>query len=238
MTRRTRCSTRCRGDVVQADVALRPVGDCLGDELGTVVAPRHGGLPTGRNKAVQFVDEFVTGDRTLHETAEALTGVLVHDRCDLDGAPVFVGLEMKIDPPHYVRARRRRGVHRGGADSFATPLQRVPEAFHPPQALHPLLVPRLPLGTGVTNPKTLVFVAAVLPQFVDPAAGPAWAQILLLGLLFAAIALVSDGAYALAASGARGWLARSPRRLERMRAAGGVMIASLGVVLMASRRVA
>lgn len=91
---------------------------------------------------------------------------------------------------------------------------------------------------GVTNPKTLVFVAAVLPQFVDPAAGPAWAQILLLGLLFAAIALVSDGAYALAASGARDWLARSPRRLERMRAAGGVMIASLGVVLMASRRVA
>ena len=49
-----------------------------------------------------------------------------------------------------------------------------------------------------------------------------------------AIALVSDGAYALAASGARDWLARPPRRLERMRAAGGVMIASLGVVLMAS----
>lgn len=91
---------------------------------------------------------------------------------------------------------------------------------------------------GVTNPKTLVFVAAVLPQFVDPAAGPAWAQILLLGLLFAVIALVSDGAYALAASGARDWFARSPRRLERMRATGGVLIGSLGVALMASRRVA
>lgn len=91
---------------------------------------------------------------------------------------------------------------------------------------------------GVTNPKTLVFVAAVLPQFVNPAAGPAWVQILLLGVLFAVIALVSDGAYALAASGARGWFARSPRRLERMRATGGVMIASLGVVLMASRRAA
>lgn len=91
---------------------------------------------------------------------------------------------------------------------------------------------------GVTNPKTLVFVAAVLPQFVDPAAGPAWAQILLLGLLFAVIALVSDGAYALAASGARDWFARSPRRLERMRATGGVLIGSLGVALMASRRAA
>ncbi|WP_291382285.1 LysE family translocator [Demequina sp.] len=91
---------------------------------------------------------------------------------------------------------------------------------------------------GVTNPKTLVFVAAVLPQFVDPDAGPAWAQILLLGLLFAVIAMVSDGAYALAASGARDWFARSPRRLERMRGVGGVLIGSLGVVLMASRRAA
>lgn len=91
---------------------------------------------------------------------------------------------------------------------------------------------------GASNPKTLVFMAAVLPQFVDPAAGPAWLQILLLGLLFAVIALVSDGAYALAASGARDWFARSPRRLARMRATGGVMIASLGVAVMVSRRVA
>lgn len=115
-----------------------------------------------------------------------------------------------------------------------------------PDADAPVVPARRPLGrvlgesftVGVTNPKTLVFVAAVLPQFVDPAAGPAWVQILLLGLLFAVIALVSDGAYALAASGARQWFARSPRRLARMRATGGVMIGTLGVVLMASRRVA
>ena len=67
---------------------------------------------------------------------------------------------------------------------------------------------------GVTNPKTLVFVAAVLPQFVDPAVGPPWAQILLLGVLFAAIALVSDGALALVAAGARDWLlAQAARRM-------------------------
>jgi len=115
-----------------------------------------------------------------------------------------------------------------------------------PDADAPVVPAHRPLGrvlgesftVGVTNPKTLVFVAAVLPQFVDPAAGPAWVQILILGLLFAVIAVVSDGAYALAASGARDWFARSPRRLERMRATGGVMIGSLGVVLMASRRVA
>ncbi|WP_084074692.1 LysE family translocator [Demequina sp. NBRC 110052] len=91
---------------------------------------------------------------------------------------------------------------------------------------------------GVTNPKTLVFVAAVLPQFVDPTRGPAWAQILILGMVFAAIAIVSDGAYALLASGAKRWFAGSPRRLSRVRAAGGGMMATLGVVLMLSRRVA
>ncbi|WP_084106253.1 LysE family translocator [Demequina sp. NBRC 110056] len=91
---------------------------------------------------------------------------------------------------------------------------------------------------GVTNPKTLVFVAAVLPQFVEPAAGPAWAQILLLGLVFTVIAIVCDGTYALAASGARRWFARSPRRIASVRAAGGAMMAALGVALIASRRVA
>lgn len=89
---------------------------------------------------------------------------------------------------------------------------------------------------GVTNPKTLVFVAAVLPQFVDPAAGPAWVQILVLGLVFSVIAIVSDGAYALLAAGARDWFASSPRRLARMRAAGGALMATLGGVLLLSRR--
>jgi len=91
---------------------------------------------------------------------------------------------------------------------------------------------------GVTNPKTLVFVAAVLPQFVDPSRGPAWAQILFLGLVFAVVAIVSDGAYALAASGARSWFARSPRRIAGVRAAGGAMMAGLGVALLVTRRAA
>ncbi|WP_297081439.1 LysE family translocator [uncultured Demequina sp.] len=91
---------------------------------------------------------------------------------------------------------------------------------------------------GVTNPKTLVFVAAVLPQFVDPERGPAWAQILVLGLVFAVIAIISDGAYALLASGARTWFARSPRRIAGVRAAGGTMMAALGVALLVTRRTA
>lgn len=91
---------------------------------------------------------------------------------------------------------------------------------------------------GVTNPKTLVFVAAVLPQFADPARGPVAAQIMVLGALFAVLAIVSDGVYVLVAAGARDWFARSPGRLARVRGIGGGMIATLGLVVLLSRRVA
>lgn len=62
---------------------------------------------------------------------------------------------------------------------------------------------------GVSNPKTMVFYAAVLPQFVDRAAGHVIGQMLLLGLIFNAVALVSDSTMGLAASAARSWFARS-----------------------------
>jgi threonine/homoserine/homoserine lactone efflux protein len=66
---------------------------------------------------------------------------------------------------------------------------------------------------GITNPKSAVFMAAVLPQFADPGRGHVPLQLLLLGLVFVAIALVSDSIWGLAAGSARVWLGRSPRRL-------------------------
>lgn len=58
-------------------------------------------------------------------------------------------------------------------------------------------------GQGVLvatlNPKTALFFIAFLPQFVDPAVGSVAPQILLLGTVFVAMALVGDSLYALAA---------------------------------------
>lgn len=84
---------------------------------------------------------------------------------------------------------------------------------------------------GFTNPKTLAFFLAVLPQFVDPAAGAVWAQLLLLGLTFQALALVCDSAWALAAGSARAWFAKSPLRLSTLSGAGGAMMIGLGGTL-------
>ena len=81
---------------------------------------------------------------------------------------------------------------------------------------------------GVSNPKTIVFFIAVLPQFVDYGAGGIPSQLLLLGVLFVAIALLTDSVWALAAGFARDWFAKSPRRISTLGATGGVMMIGLG----------
>jgi threonine/homoserine/homoserine lactone efflux protein len=89
---------------------------------------------------------------------------------------------------------------------------------------------------GVTNPKTVVFLAAILPQFVNRTAGHIPVQILVLGAVFAAVAVVSDTIWAVAAGGFRTWFSRSPRRLELVGGAGGVAIVAVGAGLLLSRR--
>ncbi|QJU53957.1 LysE family translocator [Herbiconiux sp. KACC 21604] len=84
---------------------------------------------------------------------------------------------------------------------------------------------------GATNPKTIVFFVAVLPQFVDYAAGSIPLQLTELGLIFFVISLVCDSVWALAAGSARTWLSRHPRSLPRLSAAGGAMMIGLGGAL-------
>jgi threonine/homoserine/homoserine lactone efflux protein len=84
---------------------------------------------------------------------------------------------------------------------------------------------------GVTNPKVIVFFAAILPQFVDRQAGDVPVQIILLGAIFAGVALISDSAWALVAGTARAWLARSPRRLALLGGTGGLAMIAIGARL-------
>jgi threonine/homoserine/homoserine lactone efflux protein len=84
---------------------------------------------------------------------------------------------------------------------------------------------------GVGNPKVIIFLAAILPQFVDRNGAAPGLQMLVLGMLFIVIALACDSVWALAAGTARNAFASSPRRMERMGAAGGVVMIGLGVRL-------
>ena len=89
---------------------------------------------------------------------------------------------------------------------------------------------------GIGNPKAIVFFAAVLPQFVDRGAGHVHEQMLLLGLVFTVIALICDSAWALTASAARTWFARSPRRLAAVGGTGGLAMIGLGVTVAVTGR--
>jgi threonine/homoserine/homoserine lactone efflux protein len=89
---------------------------------------------------------------------------------------------------------------------------------------------------NVLNPKTAVFFLAFLPQFVHPADGSVTLQFLVLGLTFVAVAVLSDGAYALLA-GVAGDRLRSSERVRRWldRFSGAVFI-GLGVTSALSGR--
>ncbi|MBB5911711.1 threonine/homoserine/homoserine lactone efflux protein [Nocardia transvalensis] len=90
------------------------------------------------------------------------------------------------------------------------------------------LVIRQGFIVGATNPKTIVFFGAVLPQFAVPDQGALPAQFLTLGTVFLAIQALSDGTWALLAATARSWFVRSPRRLETVGGTGGLMIIGVG----------
>jgi homoserine/homoserine lactone efflux protein len=82
---------------------------------------------------------------------------------------------------------------------------------------------------GLTNPKTLLFYGAFLPQFITP--GPTAAdQLLLLAVTFLVVALVLDGLWAILAGRLRALLQAHAR--VRNRITGGLLIgAGVGLAL-------
>jgi threonine/homoserine/homoserine lactone efflux protein len=86
---------------------------------------------------------------------------------------------------------------------------------------------------NVLNPKTALFFLAFLPQFVDPDRGAVWSQVVVLGLVFALLGLVSDSLYALGGD-AVGSLLR--RRATAMRRISGTIYVGLGAVAAFTRR--
>jgi threonine/homoserine/homoserine lactone efflux protein len=85
------------------------------------------------------------------------------------------------------------------------------------------------LIVNLLNPKTIVFIFAFIPQFVDVNAGHVWLQIMLLGLTFAGLGLASDSLYAVVAGTVADRLRGTPviARVERW--FGGSVLIGLGV---------
>jgi threonine/homoserine/homoserine lactone efflux protein len=91
---------------------------------------------------------------------------------------------------------------------------------------------------NLLNPKTIVFIFAFLPQFVDVDAGHVGVQILLLGLTLAALGLMSDSLYAIVAGSIADRLrgSRAVARFERWFGGGILVGLGLAAALVAPNR--
>ena len=97
----------------------------------------------------------------------------------------------------------------------------------PPRRLDKLFAQGIVVN--ILNPKAALFFFAFLPQFVDVDKGSVGLQMLILGVVFVLIAIVSDGSYALAAGTASDWLRGNPRFIRAERWVSGTVLVGLGV---------
>jgi threonine/homoserine/homoserine lactone efflux protein len=87
---------------------------------------------------------------------------------------------------------------------------------------------------ALTNPKTIAFFTAFLPQFVDPNL-PAGRQLLVMCVTWFALAGVTDSIYAFAAGWARGWFL-APARKKLLARSSGLALIGGGIWLTLVRR--
>lgn len=84
--------------------------------------------------------------------------------------------------------------------------------------------------TNLINPKVLVFMIALLPQFADPAIGPVWRQIIAFGFALATMAAVFDGIYGGLASAVSDRIRRASKLMNRISA---VVFGALAIRILA-----
>jgi threonine/homoserine/homoserine lactone efflux protein len=87
---------------------------------------------------------------------------------------------------------------------------------------------------SLTNPKSLLFMFAFLPQFVDPAVGSVWLQLLIFGGLQMLSGVLALTMVALASGTVGQWLTRWPRFLAWQQRFTGLVMIALGLRLIVS----
>ncbi len=92
------------------------------------------------------------------------------------------------------------------------------------------------LVVALSNPKTIAFFTAFLPQFIDPTL-PVGPQLFVMCAVTAVLAALSDSAWAVASSMGRAWLMRPAQAKLLGRMCGAVLIGG-GVWLSLARRTA
>jgi len=153
------------------------------------------------------------------------TGTLVHITAATAGlsslvlaSPVAFNAVKYVGAAYLVLLGVRRLLTRAGDEALDGPA---------PRSLRRLYTDGIVVN--VLNPKTIVFIFAFLPQFVDVSRGHVWLQVLVLGLSFAALGMMSDSLYAVVAGTVADRLRGSRRVIRFQRVFGGAILVALGV---------
>jgi len=109
-------------------------------------------------------------------------------------------------------------------------------AGHGPEAAPPRRRVHISRGflVAVTNPKTIAFFTAFLPQFVDPALPVGW-QLFVMCAVTVVLAGLTDAAWAVAAGLGRAWFMK-PRHNALLGRLSGVVLIGGGLWLSLARR--
>jgi len=161
----------------------------------------------------------------LASVAGITTGTVVHVTLATVGlSSLVLASKVAFDTVRYVGAAYliflgvRRLLSRRAAEDFESRPARTRRVLYTQGMIVNLL-----------NPKTIVFIFAFIPQFVDVGAGHVWLQVLLLGLTFAGLGFVSDSLYAAVAGTVADRLRGTPLIARIQRWFGGSVLIGLGV---------
>lgn len=154
------------------------------------------------------------------------TGTVVHIGLATAGlSSLILASRVAFDAVKYVGAAYlivlglRRLLTRGSVEEVAEPAPRTRRRAYTQGIV-----------VNLTNPKTIVFIFAFIPQFVDPHAGHVWLQVAVLGLSFAGLGFLSDGMYAVIAGSVADRLRGSDAIARFERWFGGSVLIGLGIV--------
>lgn len=95
---------------------------------------------------------------------------------------------------------------------------------------------RTGIVVGVTNPKSFIVFASILPQFINRGAGHVVTQMLVLGLVPVLIGMVTDSSWAIAADHVRDRLSTSPGRMTAIGRVGGFSMIGVALALAVTGR--
>ncbi|MFF0542399.1 LysE family translocator [Nocardia thailandica] len=135
-------------------------------------------------------------------------------------------LGLKVAGAAYLLYLAWQAVRPGGASVFA------PAAL-PADPARRLFT--MGLVTNLLNPKIAVMYLALIPQFVDPAAGRVWAQSLGLGAVQITVALTVNALIVLSAAWVAGFLGTRPLWTRVQRWFTGGVLAAIAVRLLTDR---